>query len=265
MNRNQLNWKIWFKTAVVVCCMTATIISPGLATGGAVDIAAANWPITSTKLTPDKLLSSPPTEMVKPDQSDADNFKAAEQSTPAVDKSLAQILEEFGITGTIPDLKIRVFKSAHTLTVYSGTIPLKTYHCATGENGLDDKKISGDHKTPEGIFYISETEILDPADYYLGTRWMRVSYPNIEDAERGLMDGIIDQATHDEIVYAIQNHLTPPQDTALGGGIGIHGGSGNNNETQGNFWTYGCIGLSDKDVNEIFDYITVGTTLVIEP
>ncbi|MGE5398460.1 MAG: L,D-transpeptidase family protein [Chitinophagales bacterium] len=200
------------------------------------------------------------------------NNKASEPNqssggdTPVtIDKTLAEVLEEKGVEANIPDLEIRVCKSAHTLTLYSGSISLKTYHCATGDSGLDDKVISGDHKTPEGVFYISEKEVFSPADYYLGSRWMRVSYPNVEDADRGLRGGLISQQIHDEIVYAINNLLTPPQDTALGGGIGIHGGTGNNGETMGDYWTYGCIGLTDHDVNEIFDYIPVGTRLVITP
>lgn len=159
--------------------------------------------------------------------------------------------------------EIRVNKSQHTLSLYKENILFKTYRVATGEGGPGDKQVEGDRKTPEGTFYITEKTVLSPPDYYLGTRWMRLSYPNCEDAERGLRDGLIDHRTYDEIVYAIDHGLTPPQQTPLGGGIGIHGGTGNNQETQGDHWTYGCLGLKDQDVNEIFDLVMVSTRVII--
>jgi murein L,D-transpeptidase YafK len=160
--------------------------------------------------------------------------------------------------------EIRVNKTSLTLTLFHKKTPLKTYHVAIGEAGFADKVKQGDKATPEGTFYITEKSILNN-DYFLGTRWMRVSYPNIEDAWRGYNTGLITRETRDAIINAINNGETPPQNTALGGGVGIHGGSGNNAETQGDFWTYGCIGLKDSDVNEIYPLITIkNTKLVIE-
>lgn len=183
----------------------------------------------------------------------------ANQPAPT-SKPLKQILLEKGITGQIPNLQIVVDKSAHILTLYSGATPLKTYRISLGDGGLGDKVKAGDHKTPEGQFYISERSVLTPTDQYLGTRWMRISYPNKEDADRGLAAGLIDQATRDRIYAAINNKQIPPQNTALGGGIGIHGGVDNNGT---NDWTWGCMALTNAEVNEIFDYIGVGTSLQI--
>jgi murein L,D-transpeptidase YafK len=194
-------------------------------------------------------------------------FKALKNgSLPAStsqNKSLSQILKEKGISNTIPNLKIVVDKSEHSLTLYSGPTSLKSYHVALGDSGLGDKVRSGDHKTPNGTFYIAERSVLSPADQYLGTRWMRISYPNIEDAQRGLDSGLIDRATYNQIVQAINNGQIPPQHTALGGGVGIHGGS-NWRENWGDAWTWGCVGLTNTNVNEIYEYIPVGTKLVIQ-
>lgn len=190
--------------------------------------------------------------------------KSSTNTSPLVPstKPLTQLLKEKGISGNIPNLTILVDKSDHLLTLMSGSTPIKSYHVAFGDSGLGDKVKSGDHKTPEGTFYIAERSVLSPTDNYLGSRWMRVSYPNIEDAERGLRTGLIDQATHQQIVNAINNGQIPPQNTALGGGIGIHGAS-NNGINSGDSWTWGCIGLTNTDVNEIYDYIGVGTKLII--
>lgn len=178
------------------------------------------------------------------------------QPTPT---TLGEILKAKGITST-QNIILTVDKSDHTLTLSQNGIWLKTYHVELGDGGTADKSVSGDHKTPEGTFYITEKSVLTPADPYLGTRWMRLSYPNIEDADRGLQQGLIDQATHDAIDQAINNQWTPPQNTALGGGIGVHGGS---TQELGKDWTWGCVGLTSADVEDFFDYVHVGTPVVI--
>jgi len=156
---------------------------------------------------------------------------------------------------------IKVVKYSHTLDIYYQGQKWRSYQIDIGDNGYGDKTVAGDHKTPEGTFYTTEKSILSPEDYYLGTRWMRLSYPNIEDAQRGLQNGIIDYATYNEIVTAINKGRTPPQKTALGGGVGIHGGD--KAEFQKD-WTWGCVGLSNHDIEEFFDKIPVGTKVVIQ-
>jgi LysM repeat protein len=175
--------------------------------------------------------------------------------------SLKNILIGRGISIWNPNTKIVVDKSDHTLSIYSMGTLVKMYHVELGDNGLGDKKVSGDHKTPEGKLYIAEKSVLNPKDYYLGTRWMRLSYPNIEDANRGLDNGIISQSTHDSIVRAINNLAIPPQRTALGGGVGIHGGD---IPSFGPDWTWGCVGLTNADVEDFYDFVKVGTAVVIQ-
>lgn len=174
-------------------------------------------------------------------------------------KTLAQIIQEN--PARAKNLSVLVDKSNHTLSILSGGIWLKTYHVELGDNGLGDKAVSGDHKTPEGTFYICEKSVLNPTDPYLGTRWMRLSYPNIEDANRGLYQGLISQTTRDQIVAANNNGQIPPQRTALGGGVGIHGGS---TPSLGSNWTWGCVGLTNRDVQDFYNYLPVGTKVVIQ-
>ncbi|HBR27926.1 MAG TPA: hypothetical protein DD789_00665 [Firmicutes bacterium] len=173
--------------------------------------------------------------------------------------SLTAILRQKGITSS-RDLSILVVKSAHSLSILNKGVWLKTYHAEFGDGGPGDKEIAGDHKTPEGTFYVSQKSVLTPEDEYLGTRWLRLSYPNIEDAERGLGQKLIDRATYQQIVAAIQKGAIPPQYTKLGGGIGIHGAD---KSAFGTNWTWGCIGLRNQDVEEFYDLIPVGTKVVI--
>jgi lipoprotein-anchoring transpeptidase ErfK/SrfK len=55
--------------------------------------------------------------------------------------------------------------------------------------------------------------------------------------------------------------LTPPQRTALGGGVGIHGGS---TPELGSDWTWGCVGLTNKDVEDFYNYVSNGTKVTIQ-
>lgn len=158
-------------------------------------------------------------------------------------------------------LSIIVNKTERTLSLINNDQLVKTYPIDIGDAGLGDKVRQGDHKTPEGEFYITQRLPIEPGDEFLGTRWFRLGYPNIEDAERGLATGLIDQATHDQIVGAIARGVTPPQYTALGGGVGIHGGA---TEAFGSDWTFGCVGMSDRDIEEFFDDVPVGTKVIIE-
>jgi LysM repeat protein len=188
------------------------------------------------------------------------NIPITQAATQAM--AMKDIISKRGLNANNLQIRLFVDKSDKLLTVYNGNTPLKAYHVELGDSGPGDKYVSGDHKTPEGNFYITQKLVLSPADQYLGTRWMRLSYPNIEDAQRGLNNGLINKTTYNQIVNAINNGLTPPQNTALGGGVGIHGGS---TPALGTNWTFGCTGLTNKDVQDFFDYVKVGTKVTIQP
>ncbi len=84
-----------------------------------------------------------------------------------------------------------------------------------------------------------------------------MSYPNIEDARRGLKDGLIGYPAYMGIVKKIRAGRTPNQGTKLGGSIRIHGGGG------GEDWTLGCVALDDKDVIELYEHAPVGTRVEV--
>lgn len=194
-------------------------------------------------------------------KSKASKAAAPVKTATAGKESLKQIFKNRGINPSKANIEIAVDKSDHTLGIIANGILLKTYHVELGNNGLGDKNISGDHKTPEGTFYISEKSVLKPADKYLGSRWMELSYPNMEDANRGLKQGLISQKIYNSIASAIREKEVPPQSTALGGGVGIHGGS---TPALGSNWTWGCVGLANSDVEDFYDYVRIGTKVTIQ-
>ena len=149
---------------------------------------------------------------------------------------------------------ILVQKKARTLQIFDGDTLIKTYKISLGFKPVGDKEIEGDGKTPEGDFYVYFKN--EQSAFYLS---LGVSYPNIEDAIRGLKENLITQAEYDEIVKANNEKTMPPQKTKLGGEIFIHGGGCDAD------WTAGCMALTDEEMKEIFDVISVGTSVKIEP
>ena len=149
---------------------------------------------------------------------------------------------------------ILVQKKARTLQIFNGQTLIKTYKISLGFKPEGDKEIEGDGKTPEGDFYVYFKN--EQSAFYLS---LGISYPNIEDATRGLKENLITQSEYDEIVKANKEKTMPPQKTKLGGEIFIHGGGCDVD------WTAGCMALTNVEMKEIFDVIFVGTSVKIEP
>src|SRR6267142_3808843 len=154
----------------------------------------------------------------------------------------------------LKDPRIVVLKSKRRLELYSDGAMVRTYRVGLGLNPVPDKKRQGDRATPEGDFYVFTKN--SKSAFYLS---LGISYPNAEDAERGLRDGLISRAQHEAIVKAIKRKATPPQNTALGGDIYIHGNGASSD------WTWGCVALENEDIKELFDAVIVGTPVTIKP
>lgn len=149
--------------------------------------------------------------------------------------------------------KIVIKKGEKKLFLYSEEKLLKTYPVKLGLDPVGDKARRGDMRTPEGSYYIC---IKNPrSKYHLS---LGLSYPGIEDAQRGLTQKLISKKDHDRIVEKIGQKAIPPWDTPLGGEIFIHGGA----DTWE--WTYGCVALRNRDIEELFRAIPVGAEVVIQ-
>jgi lipoprotein-anchoring transpeptidase ErfK/SrfK len=177
---------------------------------------------------------------------------------PAKPRSTAEPHDEFAINRNplrtpLVNPRIVISKSKRRLMLYSNNELVRTYRVGLGTDPVNDKVKEGDRRTPEGNFYVFTKN--EHSAYYLS---LGLSYPNVEDAERGLRDGLIDREQYAEIVTAIRNKSIPPQGTALGGEIYIHG-----NGSQSD-WTWGCVALDDKDIRELFNAVPVKTPVLIE-
>jgi murein L,D-transpeptidase YafK len=150
--------------------------------------------------------------------------------------------------------KIVVKKSQRRLLLYSEDKLVRKYRVGLGLNPSGDKVREGDRRTPEGDFYIFTKN--DKSAFYLS---LGISYPNATHAQRGMRDGLITKAQYDAIVRALRSGKAPPQNTRLGGEIYIHGNGA------GSDWTWGCVALENEDIRELFNAVSVGTPVTIEP
>ena len=150
--------------------------------------------------------------------------------------------------------RIVIKKEKRELQVFDGENLIKTYAIVLGAAPEGDKNEEGDGKTPEGEFYIFTKN--EMSKFYLS---LGVSYPNIEDAGRGLQENLISLEEHDAIIKTINEKQMPPQNTKLGGEIYIHGGGTLTD------WTAGCVALKNEEMKELFDTIPLGTAVQIMP
>lgn len=142
-------------------------------------------------------------------------------------------------------------KYSHILELWShGQFLFRCSGVSGREDG--DKEVEGDAKTPLGEFFIGSKVEKDM--YYKG---MGLSYPNLEDAQRGLDQKLITKAQYNNIKKAIEQKRLPNWYTKLGGAIMIHG---EKNSSDG---SSGCIGVDNKDMDVLWNYAKMGTKVII--
>ena len=99
------------------------------------------------------------------------------------------------LSSTVGELKLVIWKSRYTLTLYKGDLPVKTYHAVFGRGYQDgDKRMVGDKRTPEGDFYICTMN--HSKRFY---KFMGLSYPGLKHAEYGVQSKLISPAEYASI------------------------------------------------------------------
>lgn len=153
-------------------------------------------------------------------------------------------------------------RSTHTLYLQKGPFALKSYKVALGSGGRDGKLRRGDLRTPMGNYRIARIRHSDRFHLFL-----QLNYPNIQDAKRALIEQQITKTEYNAVLDAHIFGRMPPQNLVLGGQIGIHGIGIENIEKikihQNIDWTEGCIALRNSEVDELIDYVSVGTKILI--
>ena len=134
-----------------------------------------------------------------------------------------------------------VYKSKHQLLAFSKGKLIKTYMISLGRNPVGAKEYEGDQKTPEGTYFIHDKNPNSGWHKNLG-----ISYPNQNDMAKA-------------------KRLGKP----TGGDIKIHGLK-NGKGYIGKFhrwqdWTLGCIAVTNAEIDELYNAVSVGCTIEIKP
>lgn len=161
------------------------------------------------------------------------------------------------------EYQILISKKNNELLVEKAGVIIKKYHIASGKGGKGTKRQQGDSKTPLGNYRISNFKESSRFHYFI-----QLDYPNLIDAWYGYKNKTIDAHDFKRIATAYKNRQAPPQDTKLGGFIGIHG-LGETNEEKLTIhevanWTEGCIALTNEEINDLRKFVAVGTTVIIK-
>jgi len=128
-----------------------------------------------------------------------------------------------------------VFKSSRRLYLYKDGEAFRSYPIGLGWAPEGQKSFEGDGRTPEGSYYINRRN--PQSNFHLS---LGISYPDPNQVELARAEG-----------------RNP------GGEIFIHGGLGH--PRQKNDWTAGCIAVSDRHVEEIWQLVPDGALIVIQP
>jgi murein L,D-transpeptidase YafK len=130
---------------------------------------------------------------------------------------------------------IQIFKRKRVMKLMSDRKVLRKYKIELGFAPRDHKEFEGDGRTPEGVYTINRRNPNSRFHLSLG-----ISYPNTNDAARARAQG-----------------------KSPGGDIFIHG-------TPDQYlgvpdWTWGCIAVTNAEMEEIYAMVGDGTTIFIYP
>ena len=160
-------------------------------------------------------------------------------------------------------MQIIIRKTERLLLVSVDGREQRRYPVQLGRNWTVDKAVEGDEATPLGEFYVCAKN--PRSRFFLS---MCISYPNAEDAERGLASHLITPAEHGAILDAIRRRAMPPQHTRLGGEIYLHGedsGAQRAPDAGSSPGTRGCVALGNSAMQELYDRTELGTAVLITP
>jgi murein L,D-transpeptidase YafK len=181
---------------------------------------------------------------------------AAEQPAGAVaspadpDVPLSQICKQKKIPFPLKSPHFVVDKTEKKIRLFDGDTLLKTYPVAFGPAPEGPKEKSGDGRTPEGEYYL-----IKHSSSGFG-KCFYIAYPNKSDAERGLKNRLINRAQYNAIARAVGGKTYPPNNTALGGLILLHGTKDRSrSEVTATNWTLGCIAMENAHILELLDAI----------
>jgi murein L,D-transpeptidase YafK len=137
-----------------------------------------------------------------------------------------------------------VRKQTRKMSVFKGMKPIKSYPVVLGHNPRNDKLVQGDRCTPEGVYRV--------VTKYPHAKWSKFILLNYPTKQNWLK------------FAAAKRRGQIPFDAQIGGDIGIHGTESDYQNILGENWTFGCVALKNKDVNELYRLVQTGSIVVIK-
>lgn len=128
--------------------------------------------------------------------------------------------------------RILVYKERRRIYLLHHTQVLKAYDIDLGFAPVGHKQVEGDGKTPEGEYFIDRRN--PDSSFHLS---LGISYPNEAD-----------RAAAEEL------------GKSPGGDIFIHGAR-RRRDRRGPDWTWGCIAVSNREMEDIYSMVRTGTPI----
>ncbi|MCX7089244.1 MAG: L,D-transpeptidase [Methylococcales bacterium] len=150
---------------------------------------------------------------------------------------------------------------ALSLSVNQGNKTLEVFdNIAIGKRGAGFKRRVGDEITPLGEYRIGSIDTRSAFHVFMG-----ITYPSEKNAKQALQQGLINQNHYAAIADADDWGSTPPQNTPIGGRIGIHGlGRADPKIHESMNWTRGCIALTNAQIDRLRHWVTAGMVIKIK-
>ncbi len=137
--------------------------------------------------------------------------------------------------------RVLVKKSQNKLYLIKDGITFQEYHVALGPKPRGQKLEAGDERTPEGSYILDFKN--EESDYY---KSIRISYPNAYDMQRAAERGV-------DPGGMIMIHGLPNESTLASSLV------------QRFNWTDGCIAVTNREMDEIWQAVQLGTPIDILP
>lgn len=151
---------------------------------------------------------------------------------------------------------LQVWKGRRVMELLHGDELVRSFSIVLGSDPRESKRIQGDGRTPVGEYVIQEKH--PSSRFHL---FLTLNYPNIDDADRGYNEGLIDPNQWVDIFFANARRQLPPPDTRLGGQIGIHGFG--ERPLIPVDWTKGCVAVSNEEIEYLYRQLPLGTPVII--
>ncbi len=138
--------------------------------------------------------------------------------------------------------RILVVKRERRMDLFAGGRVVRSFRVALGRNPYGPKQQAGDGRTPEGRYVIDGR--LSESLFY---KALSISYPNAEDRARARRLGV--DPGHHIVIHGLDPNIPPALRP-------IHWMFN---------WTDGCLAVTDREMDELWQMVRIGTPIEIRP